>query len=161
MFTLRCTEKLLKHLKVKPAVTSLPSETALGDWYAKPLNLGHDRFVLCSSAKTLLPLVVRVAGGDIPGKLVAGLREVLHEIGVAAPLIEAELRHMDAVTLAKTANRSVLGWMTDLSILSQYHWADGERMSPLALSLKLARTPCVSLNLFPKTATMKALEGAA
>lgn len=32
VFTLRCTQKLLKHLKVQPEPTPAPSTTVLGDW---------------------------------------------------------------------------------------------------------------------------------
>jgi hypothetical protein len=48
MLVLRCTQKLLK--RIGPPVVDPPaSTTALGDWYAQPLAVGRQRYVLLVS----------------------------------------------------------------------------------------------------------------
>jgi hypothetical protein len=77
MFSLRCTRKLLGKLKVKPDPSPPAPTTRLGDWYANALNVGDHRLVLCTSERTLLPVLVPIAGPDLPGNLKAALAEFL------------------------------------------------------------------------------------
>jgi len=52
VLVLRCTQKLLK--RIGPPIADPPaSTTALGDWYAQPLAIGHQRHVLLVSERSL------------------------------------------------------------------------------------------------------------
>jgi hypothetical protein len=60
--TIRCTAKLLARVGATQEVTG-PATNALGDWYACPLALGHQRFVLLISEHSRLPVLM--AGRDL------------------------------------------------------------------------------------------------
>jgi hypothetical protein len=158
MFTLRCTQKLLKRLRLKPVLEPPPSTTRLGDWYADGLNLGRERLVLCVSERTLLPVVFPGIGVDLSAKLARGLRETLEALGVPAPVIETEVHQLLEVAIAKTASRTVLGSMNDFQI--QAHWSrqQAPQASLLQLGLNLAEAPCGPIQYAtPKEATLEAL----
>lgn len=140
MFLLRGTKKLLARLQVAPAKEPPAGTNLLGDWYANTLNIGSERMVLCVSATTLLPVIVPLAGGTLPGKLKAALRETLTEIGVPHPALEAELATMNEVTVTTTASRSVLGSMNDFEHMASVIRLDVTTL--LELGLTLAKTPC-------------------
>ena len=57
--TLRCTQRLLKRLRVKPSADPPEPSSRLGDWYATPFAVGHLRLTMCVSEKSLLPAFVR------------------------------------------------------------------------------------------------------
>ena len=113
---LRCTAKLLKRLKEKPVADPSLSENRLGDWYANVLNIGYNRLVLVTSERSLLSLVVPIKDSD-------GLRErvrerahaLLFDLGIPPALAAAEVRGMERMPFAKTANRSVLASMNDFT----------------------------------------------
>lgn len=63
-------------------------------------------------------------------------------LGVHPEKVKSELEQMSQVNYCKTTNRSVLGIINQFTYL-----AEGDRdhfglMDPLALSLRLAHTPC-------------------
>ena len=140
MFSVRCTRKLLGKLKVKPD-PSLPTPTTkLGDWYASTFNVGWNRLVLCTSERTLLPVLVPIAGPDLPGKLKVALGKMLKSIGVPATLVEEELRQMSELTVGKAASLGVLGSMQDFKRMARF--AVPEEPSLLRVALELAEAPC-------------------
>ena len=57
MLVLRCTQKLLKRIG-QPVADPPQSTTALGDWFAQPLSVGHQRFVLFASEHSRLPILM-------------------------------------------------------------------------------------------------------
>lgn len=136
MLTLRCTQKLLTRLKVRPEAKPPASTTKLGDWYANTFNLGRERFVLCVSEPTLLPVVVPAAGADLASKLKVGLRETLEALSLPKAIIDPELAEMDEVTFAKTANRVVLGSMNEFQFTIDF--IRKPKMSRLEMGLQLA-----------------------
>ena len=140
MFSLRCTRKLLGKLKVKPDLSPPAPTTRLGDWYASTFNVGWNRLVLCTSERTLLPVLVPIAGPDLPGKLEMALGEMLKSIGVPATLADEELRQMSELTVGKAASLSVLGSMQDFKRMARFEVA--EKPSLLHVSLELAEAPC-------------------
>ena len=154
MFTLRCTGKLLKRLKVRADPSPSHSTTRLGDWYANLLYTKPQQLVLCVSAKTLLPVMVPASGpAPIQTRLRDQLAEVLRAIGVPSTTIQAELLEMDRVVVSKTASRTVLGSMNDfVNMLSFY--PPGLPLVQLALSL--AESPCSPIGMdSPKQATVE------
>jgi len=139
MFSLRCTRKLLGKLKVKPDPSPPAPTTRLGDWYANVLNIGWNRLVLCTSERTLLPVLVPIAGPDLPGKLKAALAQFLKAIGVPATLLEEEMRQMSEFTVGKAASLSVLASMQDFKRMARYDLY--EEPSLLHVALKLGEAP--------------------
>lgn len=140
MLTLRCSQRLLVRLAVKPDPKPPVSTTLLGDWFAH-LVAGRKGTVLFVSEKTLLPVVV--AAPDVRALLPCfreGLSGVLMALGVAAPAVERELAQMVDVTFAKTNNRRVMGSMNDFVFLVEGS-LDADP-SLLRASLDLARAPC-------------------
>ena len=140
MFSLRCTRKLLGKLKVKPDPSPPAPTTRLGDWYASTFNVGWNRLVLCTSERTLLPVLVPIAGPNLPGKLKMALGNMLKSIGVPATLVEEELRQMSELTVGKAASLSVLGSMQDFKRMARF--LVSEKPSLLHVVLELAESPC-------------------
>ena len=153
MFTLRCTAKLLKRLKVRADPPPSPSTTRLGDWYANLLYTKPQQLILCVSETTLLPVLVP-ASGPVPveTRLRDQLGEVLRAVGVPEAGIQAELLEMDPVVVNKTASRTVLGSMNDfVNMLSFYP----PGLPLLQLALNLAESPCSPIGMdSPKQATV-------
>jgi hypothetical protein len=117
---LRCTSKLLAALGAGRALGPGPAPDP-EDWYANLLWLDGRKCLLLTHAATLFS----VFEGDIR---IADLRAT-HRL--ATELIERELRReglpsatfgnlrSQELTLAKTADRSVLGCMNDMALLCQ------------------------------------------
>ncbi|HKO47140.1 MAG TPA: hypothetical protein VJV79_05420 [Polyangiaceae bacterium] len=154
MFTLRCTGKLQKRLKVRPARSPPPSTTRLGDWFANLLYTKPQQLVLCVSAKTLLPVLVLASGAaPMEDRLREGLSEVLRAIGVPNAAIQAELLQMETVMIAATASRTVLGSMNDFVNMLSF---DPPGLPLLARALSLAESPCSPIGMdSPKRATVE------
>lgn len=159
MFTLRCTDSLLKHLRVAPEARPSPSTTKLGDWYAHLTATSGRRVILCVSEKTLLPVVLDVTSeAKLPGALGIALREVLAGMGVPEPLIDQELSEMDVSAFSRTSSQSVLGSMSDFAYMMQAPASDPESLT--SLSLWLAETPCKPLKMGrPKDAVASVFGG--
>ena len=81
---------------------------------------------------------------------------------MAVRFIDSEISGMSEVVYAKTANRSVLGVMNEFVFLADgYRDQDGS-VNPVALSLKLAGTPCGPLYkgaVFPDKALRELVYG--
>lgn len=155
MFTLRCTRKLLARIRQPVAPAPPPPTTRLGDWYANILFTPGGHLVLCVGERTLLPVVVpaREMATLVP-RFRSAVAEVLRAMAIPQRDVDAEEREMAAVVFAPTANRQVLGSMTDFAYL-----LDAYREPPASLleaSLKLAEAPCSPLGMeSPRRATMQ------
>ena len=78
--------------------------------------------------------------------------------------IDSEISGMDEVVYAKTANRSVLGVMKEFVYLAEGYRDQDGTVDPVALSLKLAGTPCGPLYkgaVFPDKALRELVHGGA
>ncbi len=141
MFNLHCTKKLLDRIKptVEPPATGT---TRLGDWYATAL-FWKPQMALLVNERTLLPVILPLApASTLAQRFPSALQAVLQGLGLPDAFIQAEIRHMDEVVYAKTANRSVLGVMNEFAFLAEGYRDRNGLVDPLALSLKLAHTPC-------------------
>jgi hypothetical protein len=163
VITLRCTARLLAHLKkTKDAVAAAaaapspspspspslsPSTTRLGDLYANLVIVGRKQFILAVAERSFLPVVINAApAATVVPRLGESLAEVLGQLYLAESDIEKECASISAseVTFAKTASRQVVGVLTDFSFLLE-RWAEGSSLTNLQLSLKLGDTPCSPL----------------
>jgi len=113
MLVLRCTKKLLGRLG--PPVADPPaSTTVLGDWYAKPFGVGHQRYVLLVSEKSRMAVLMH--GRDVAGiarRFPDAMAGQLALLRIPADAVAREVEACGEVVIASTANRSVLGTMTD------------------------------------------------
>jgi hypothetical protein len=143
MVTLRCTQKLLKRLRVRPSGSALGPSSLLGDWYAAPVSVDHTRLILCVSEASLLPALVR---SQSPVGLTARFREavvaVLENLGLARAQVDAEEQHLAEVMIGTTMSRSVLGSMNDFAFLARRHIEAKGDSNLVALALELADVPC-------------------
>ena len=160
MVALRCTKKLLARVG-PPAEVIEPSTTVLGDWYAQPVALGHQRFVLLISEHSRLPVLM--AGRDLKHldrNFPDALAAVLWGLGISAAAIQRELEATRQAVIAKTNNRSLLGTLNDFSFMLEW-WVQGRKDIDLVEeALRLSRTPVRPLGPgFPDRVTRQLLEG--
>lgn len=149
MFYLYCTKKLLD--RIKPEISpSGESDTSLGNWYATAL-FWKPQIAMLVSERTLLPVLMPLApAATLARRFPAQLALVLKEHGIAADFIAREVWRMSRVHYAKTANRSVVGILNEFLHqaefwLAAYGYEKGDDDDLLAISAKLAETPCSPL----------------
>jgi hypothetical protein len=146
MIVFRATQKLLSHLPFEPVEPTAESTTALGDWYATPLFIGKQRFVLIASERSLLPVVLPLRESRTLIErwrgLVAGRLDAL---GVEPEHRDAELDAMRDVVVAKTASRRTLGAMNDLVQHARWIAEDNGAVYPDEIEHRLDRMPCGSI----------------
>jgi hypothetical protein len=108
--TLRCTQKLLRQLRVASSQDDALPANRLGDWYANALNIGRARFVLCVSERTLLPVILPAREyRTLPTRLLPEIAWMLERIGVSAEVAVAEIAAMEPIGIGRTRSRVVLG----------------------------------------------------
>jgi len=149
MFHLHCTKKLLDRIKPELAETG-QSDTALGNWYATVM-FWKPQVALLVSERTLLPVLMPLApAATLARRFPTQLALVLKDHGVPSEFIAQEVWQMDKVQYAKTANRSVVGILNEFVKqaefwLAAYAYEKGDDDDLLAVSAKLAETPCSPL----------------
>jgi len=160
MVALRCTKKLLARVG-PPQEVSEPSTTTLGDWYAQPVAVGHQRFVLLISEHSRLPVLM--AGRDLKhlaDNFPDALAPVLQGLGIPSAAVQREVEATRDAVIAKTNSRSLLGTLTDFSFMLQW-WVQGlEDIDLVEEALRLSKTPVRLLGPgFPDKVTRQLLEG--
>ncbi len=160
MFTVRCTQKLLRRVESTDKPTA--PTTVLGDWYANVLYSRPHQLVLCVSERSLLPVVLHAKEAHtLAPRLTLVVGQVLQRLGVPAALIEREQNEMLAFAYSRTQNRRVLGQLNDLMFQLSWYLHDRPDRSFLAHSLHLAETPCGAINGFPDKLTVQLFRAAA
>jgi hypothetical protein len=141
---LRCTSKLLDLLG-KPPVAAVNASPTDDDWYANLLWLDRRKCVLLTHAGTLFPvLAADVRKRDLQpiGRYVVDVIETaLHAEDL--PLDILGRLNPNCVRLARTASRSILGFMNEMALHCRYHIADTGGLHPAdidALNRRLRRT---------------------
>ena len=163
MFRLRCTRKLLQRIKDEPLEGSVPTTTALGDWYANVIPMPFGELLLFLNERSLL--TAAIPGEDVKFILPQfrqRLDNLLKRFNVPNRLVIAEIRNMGNVLITKTASRSVLGSMNDVAFNYQamVEYDETGRIQKLGeLELKLSSMPHKPLNYgFPIDIALKLLE---
>ena len=144
MVILRPTQKLKALLATRQPAPG-GSDTALGDWYVNRLVLDRKPLLILVSSTSLLPLLVPARDVQgLAGRLPALVGQRLYRLGIDAATIDAELHAMSLVTVAPTADRSVVGTMIDFASAVPYHLDPGalSEMTLPATEDWLAQTPC-------------------
>ena len=149
MFHLHCTRMLLD--RIKPEIVGPgQSDTALGNWYATVM-FWKPQVALLVSERTLLPVLMPLAPvATLARRFPAQLALILKDHGVPSEFIAQEVWRMDQARYAKTANRSVVGILNEFVKqaefwLAAYAYEKGDDDDLLAISAKLAETPCSPL----------------
>lgn len=137
MYALRCTKKLLARVGPPSPVVELAT-TALGDWFAQPLALGRQRFILLAAEHSRLPVLMPARGArhlarTFPNELIG----VLEFLEIPAEVIDREIAAMRECVIGVTNNRSVLGTLNDFSFLFHAMMEARPGSDPFAVSLSL------------------------
>ena len=148
MYTLHCTKKLLDHVGV-PASSSLPSPTGpttmLGNWYATAL-FWKPQVALLVNERTLLPWLMPLApASTVVKRFPPELATLLARHGADEAFIANEVAAMNEISVAKTANRSVVGTMNEFAFLAEGYREYIGTTDLLVLSMRLADTPCSAI----------------
>jgi hypothetical protein len=142
MYTLHCTAKLRDRLKLPMSAASRPPSTALGDWYATAL-FWRPQLALLVNERTLLPVLLPLApAATLIERIAAAVAKALHMHGIGDDFIEREVAAMAEVSIAKTANRSVVGTMSELAFAAEVYRDHHGMIDPVQLAMLLAETPC-------------------
>jgi hypothetical protein len=144
MVVLRATRKLRTSLPLSPGPV-VPSDTALGDWYVNRFVVDRRPLLILLSSRSLLAVLMPARDvRTLPTRLPQVVAARLQRLGVAAPLIRAEVAAMNAVTIATTEDRSVMGTMVDFAKTIPFHLDVGawdDTTLPF-VEARLAETPC-------------------
>lgn len=145
MFALRCTRKVLKHIKDEPDEVSYPTTTALGDWYVNLIPMPIGELLIFVSERSLITVAIPAEDVQV---ILPQLRErvanLLKQIDIPENILKNELRQMENTQLAKTASRSVLGSMNDIASNYQYmveYDIAGKILNLDEMELKLSEFP--------------------
>lgn len=142
MLIVRGTKKVLDRVGGVTASEGDHSTTRLGDWYVNVL-FWKPQIALFVNELTLLPVLMPFASAStLFARFPAVLHSNLQAHSVPRGFVEAELAEMNVVRTAKTASRSALGVMNEFKFLAEVHTEDDPDPDLLALSLRLAETPC-------------------
>jgi hypothetical protein len=142
---LHCAQKLLDRIKPSELASANAPQVVLGNWYATAL-FWKPQLALLVHEETLLPVLMPLApASSLAERFPAHLAAVLKALDVDAGFIVAQVAAMGQVEYTKTSNRSVLGIMNQFSFLAERYREYLATSDLLALSLKLANTPCSPL----------------
>jgi hypothetical protein len=118
MALIRCTQKLLAELRIKPDPADPPDETG---WHANLLRIEGYHCVLFTHDQTLFSFLVcrpgRIECEHLPAQFGQGLFKALLRSGCTQGQVEAMLNTTHELRFAKTNNRRVLGSMNDMARL--------------------------------------------
>ncbi len=142
VFVVHGTKKFLDRAGRTTGAPTDRSTTALGSWYATAL-FWKPQVALFVNETTLLPVLIPLApAAGVVGRFPAALEVVLRAHDVSDAFVAAERAKMREHRLAKTANRSVVGIINEFAFLGGVHRAADGADDLVALSLRLAETPC-------------------
>ncbi len=118
MAAFRCTNKLLKHLNVKPCgeIDASHTKTTLGDWYANLIMADRRKVVIWTNEQTLFSFVMLKVRANRPDLFnlgfVRGLAMSLQIEDIPLPQVERILReYAGPMDFCKTKNSSVVASM--------------------------------------------------
>ena len=160
MYILHCTKKLLDRLRIPAASSLRPPTTVLGNWYATAF-FWKPQVALFVNERTLLPMLMPLAPASTAiQRLPSELATLLAMHGGNQAFIATEVAGMSEVSIAKTANRSVVGTMNEFAFLADGYREYMETTDLLALSVRLAETPCSAIKYDSPSGLIKEVFGA-
>lgn len=146
MYSIHATKKLLDRVRHPVGEAAAAPSTALGNWYANAL-FWKPQVALFVNESTLLPVLVPLApAASVAARFPEQLALVLGALGVPDVFVRAEVASMASFGFAKTANRSVVGTMTEFALMLDHARSAGHSTEDLVgVSTWLAGTPCGAL----------------
>ena len=158
MLVVRGTKKFLDRVG-QPEAEPPASTTVLGDWYATVL-FWKPQVALFVNEPTLLPVLMPFAPTrTLLSRLPESVELALALQGLGDSFIRTEVEAMRRTTLAKTANRSLIGMLNEFAFLAgQWQPATGNLFD---LSLRLSNVPCGPLfrtHTYPRHAVAAAVD---
>ena len=117
VFTVHGTKTFLDRCK-QPAVQPVVPSTVFGNWYATVV-LWRPQIALFVNAQTFLPVFVPLAPASrVLTRFPPVMADVLDRIGIDPRVVANEVTEMGVVSVAKTADRQVLGVMKELIFMA-------------------------------------------
>ena len=162
MVAIRCTKKLLARVG-SPQEFTEPSTPVLGDWYAAPLGVNRQRYVLLISERSRLPVLM--AGRDLKhltDNFPDALAAVLWGLGISAAVIQREVEASRKAVFAKTNSRSHLGTLNDFTNLLRWQLQGQTNPDLVQAAVELAHAPVAASTrqaFFPDQLARQLLEG--
>jgi hypothetical protein len=158
VLVVRGTKKFLDRVGA-PEAEPPASTTVLGDWYATVL-FWKPHVALFVNEPTLLPVLVPLAPArTLLSRLPRSVERALSLQGLSGSFISSEVEAMQQTSLAKTANRSVVGMLNEFAFLAgQWRAGTGDLLD---VSLRLSDVPCGPLfrtHTFPRHAVAAAVD---
>lgn len=145
MLIVRGTKKLLRLAGPSIARDDDRGTTLLGPWYATVL-FWRPRIVLLVNETTLLPVLLPLAPtATLSSRIAEQISTALTVRQAPAAFVDQERQHMQTAQLGVTANRSVVGVMTEFARLAEIHRHDDPTVDLVELAVRLAATPCSPL----------------
>jgi hypothetical protein len=142
MLIVRATQKLLQRVGPPNLQDGEQSTTLLGEWYATAL-FWKPQVALLVNETTLLPVLMPLApAATLLIRIGQQIAAVLATHGAPPAVIDQELQRMRPCRVARTANRSVVGIMTEFTHLAEVYRDNNPDPDLLDLALRLATTPC-------------------
>lgn len=144
MIVLRCTQRVLRSSGINLSPDLPPVTAALGEWYVNSISLPfRGRFlVLFTESRTLLTVL---APGRTLGRTVPVFQDrapaLFRRLRVPEPWIATQQEEMQETSFARTASRSILGFMNDVARHIEFAAADAGSFEGLnldALEVSLA-----------------------
>jgi hypothetical protein len=118
--TLRCTQRVLKQLRIKPS-SSVPQATArLGDWYAGWVARRRPLVMLMNERTLLVVLIPAAPIATLVTRCVAATRDLLLSMAVPDTEVAREIAAMESPVIATTADRRILGCMTEATLILRW-----------------------------------------
>jgi hypothetical protein len=123
---IHCTKKLMNELEVLPSGRMVPEPLSgfLGPWHANLIRIERRKCLLLTNDRTLysflVPGVKKKDLGTFRELFALDLKRNLEKEGFGPEDIAKALREYDEITIAPTANRSVLGSMNDLAYQADF-----------------------------------------
>jgi Domain of unknown function (DUF6933) len=116
---MRATQKLLQRVGPPTLQDGEQSTTLLGEWYATAL-FWKPQVALLVNETTLLPVLMPLAPAvTLPTRIAQQIATVLTAHGTPPAIVEDEVQRMRPCRVARTANRSVVGIMTEFTHLAE------------------------------------------
>ncbi|KZC17225.1 hypothetical protein RHOFW510R12_12700 [Rhodanobacter sp. FW510-R12] len=145
MTVVRCSQKLLKRLRVPPALAEpAPSDNPLGEWCADIDFIDRQPFVLLMNAATGTVLVVPGRAVDLKRlyeMAAEQLRFLLAACGIGGALAEGELdAWRSPPAFARNGNRSLVSSMNQRKYEAWSQFAHG-RLTAFEVALRMLETP--------------------
>ena len=103
MTVLRCTQKLLAAMRVKPAASPSPGSNVLGDWSLNLLHVRPSKLVIAVSEHDRFALVLEAAPyATLPQRLVEALFAQLLTLGIPSGVARRECVAMQPLIITAT-----------------------------------------------------------